>query len=326
MPQDTTVAVVTNATFPTQRMTKSTLGRVAQKCKEENVEPPAIIIIGRAADADPRFDWLRKLPLFGQTVVITRDTKGNAGLAAEVIERGANPLTFPTIELKSLTEKTDFLKALTRITEYDWIVFTSPNGVKLFFDLLKTLSKDSRVFAAAKIAAIGKETAAALATFGTKADLVPDTFTSQALAKQMIGSANLKGKKLLLLRSRIASDELPDLLRKAEAQIDDVPVYDVVRVKTDPEALITDIKEGKVNWLTFASPSAAESFFEQIPAELVNSSPAKVASIGPVTSEKLNVLGVGVHAEAAEHTVEGLLDAIELASRPPTADSIETPQ
>jgi uroporphyrinogen III methyltransferase/synthase len=322
MPGDTPVAVVTNATFPNQRTTKSTLGQVVKRCEEENVEPPAIIIIGQAAEADPRFDWLRKLPLFGQSIVLTRDAKGNADFAARVIERGANPIDFPTIELKPLTETNAFLTALTKITAYQWIAFTSANGVKFFFDALKILNKDGRVFAGSKIAAIGTETAAALRTFGIIADLVPETFTSQALGKALIVSASLKGKQVLLLRSRMASKELPDMLEEAGAQVDDVAVYEVVKVKTHPEALLADIKENKVDWLTFASPSAAESFFEQIHADVVNSSRAKVASIGPVTSEKLKALGLRVDVEASEHTLDGLVSAIEIVCR--AVDSTES--
>jgi len=168
-----------------------------------------------------------------------------------------------------------------------------------------------RVFASAKIAAIGSETAAKLSQFGIKADFVPSIFTGEQLGKQLIRSTNLQKKKILLLRSQLASSELIDLLSQAAAKVDDVAVYTVVEEKSDSAWLTEEIKNGRIDWLTFASPSSAKIFFKQIPGELVNSANVRLASIGPTTSEQLKNLGLTVDTEAAEHTIDNLLAAIE---------------
>ena len=311
MGEDTPAAVVTNATFPSQRTVKASLRLLSKKCKEEKIEPPAIIIIGRAADSDARLNWFMKKPLFGKNIVVTRDARGNADFAAKIIQQGGNPIEFTTIKIKPLINTNRFIRAIIKPAEYDWIIFTSSNGVEIAFDFLRSLGKDARVFGSAKIAAIGSETAATLGEFRIKADFVPTIYTSRELGKQLAGFANLRDKKVLLLRSQLASDDLVEWLERARAKIENVPAYRIVTVKSRCNWLIEKITASAIDWLTFASPSSVRAFFEQIPADTVNSSSAKVASIGPVTSEQLKNLGVKIDVEAAEHTIDGLLTAIE---------------
>ncbi|MHC4693007.1 MAG: uroporphyrinogen-III C-methyltransferase [Planctomycetota bacterium] len=311
MNKETPAAVIANATFPNQRMTKSTVEGIDDKCRQENIGPPAIVVIGEAAVGDTSLNWFMKQPLFGKTIVSTRDHRGNADFAAKIIHRAGNPVEFPTIKIEPLTDTTEFLQALTKFSEYDWIIFTSANGVRIFFDYIQTLSKDARVFASAKIAAIGPKTADALARFGIKPDFIPDVFTGKELGKQLMDFTNLKGRKVLLLRSQLASNELVDVLQQADAEVDNVPVYTAVTAKTDAAPLTKQISDGTVDWLTFASPSSVTAFFEQIQPDLVNSADVRVASIGPVTSEQLKKIGVKIDLQAAEHTIDGLLDAIE---------------
>jgi uroporphyrinogen III methyltransferase/synthase len=310
---DTPAAVIADATLPTQRVVKATLGRLSEKCKEEKIEPPAIVIIGAAADSDARLDWFAKKPLFGKNIVVTRDACGNAVFADKIISRGGNPIEFPTMKIRPLTESNEFLRAVARLqrAEFDWVIFTSANGVNIFFDALQGLSKDARIFGPAKIAAIGSETAVKLSEFGIKADFVPTVFTGEQLGKQLMCFTGLRDKKVLLLRSQVASMELVELLERAGAEVLNVAVYTAVEQKNETSWLIEKIGRGEVDWLTFASPSSARMFFEQVPIGAVNSGNVKVASIGPTTSEQLKSLGVRVDVTAEEHTIDGLLDAIE---------------
>jgi uroporphyrinogen III methyltransferase/synthase len=311
MAKTTPAAVIADATFPSQKVAKAPLAQISDKCKEDEIEPPAVVIIGAAADSDIRLSWFMKKPLFGKNIVITRDARGNAEFADKIISRGGNPVEFTAIKIKPLTHTSQFLRMFAKLPEFDWIIFTSSNGAMIFFDCLISLEKDARVFGSAKIAAIGSQTAAMLDVFGIRADFVPTIFTSKELGKQLAGFANLHGRKVLLLRSRLASKELPRLLEQGGARVDDVPVYDIVTVKSRCNWLIKKIADGQIDWLTFASPSSVKAFFEQIQPDLVNSSSAKVASIGPVTSEQARKLDVRVDVEACEHTIEGLLEVIE---------------
>jgi uroporphyrinogen III methyltransferase/synthase len=259
--------------------------------------------------------------LSGKSIVVTRDETGNAEFAAKITQSGGKAIQFATIKIEPLTQTNAFLQTLAKFSQYDWIIFTSANGVNVFFDTLQTLNKDCRVFARAKLAAIGAKTAERLARFGIRADFVPNVFTGKDLAKQLINATNLNEKKVLLLRSDIASKDLPHLLAQANAQVDDMAIYTAAEVKGDAKQLKTDIAAGTLDWLTFASPSAVRSFFKQITPDLVNSSPVKVASIGPVTSGQLREgpvtsgqlreLAVKVDVQAKQHTLDGLLAAIE---------------
>lgn len=309
MEEETPAAVISDATLPSQKTVRASLKKITEKCKENKVGPPAIVVIGAAADEKLNFSLSK--PLFGKTIVITRDADSNADFAAKVISKGGNPIEFATIKIKPLTQANRFLRTLAKIAEYDWLIFTSANGAALFFDVLQRLNKDARVFASARIAAIGSETAAKLGEFGIKADFVPNTFTSKELGKQLINFANLQSRKVLLLRSQLASNQLCELLESAGAKVDNVPVYTTVTAKSNCGPLLEKIKSGEIDWLTFASPSSVRGFFEQIPAELVNSSNVKVASIGPVTSEQLKNLSLRVDTQATEHTIDDLLAAIE---------------
>ena len=311
MNADTPAAIIANVTFPTQAVTKAPISDISQKCKQTGIKPPAIVVIGAAAATDTQLNWFMQQPLFGRNIVVTRDIPGNIDFADKIIRRGGNPKEFPTIKIKSLTQKNEFLRTLAKITEYDWIIFTSGNGVAVFFEALQSLNKDARVFGSTKIAAIGGKTAAKLSEFGIKADFVPGVFTSKELGRQLIAHTNLKGKKVLLLRSKIASKELTDLLEKAGAKVQDVTVYTAEQQKSKSDWLIEEINKGWIDWLTFASPSSVNAFFEQIPGDMVNSANVKIASIGPVTSECLKNLGVRVDITATEHTLDGLVDVIE---------------
>jgi uroporphyrinogen III methyltransferase/synthase len=308
---DTAAALIANATMSTQRIAKAPLSQIVDKCKQEEIEPPAIIIIGPAADGDDRLNWFMKKPLFGKSIVVTRDQVGNADFAAKIIRQGGNAIQFPTIKLKSLSSTNQFLQTLAKFSEYHWIILTSANGVSIFFEALERLNKDCRVFASARIAAIGTQTAGRLRQFGITPDFVPTAFTSAELGEQLIAFTSLQNKKVLLLRSEAASNELVDLLATAGADVTETPLYAVEPQRAELDWLTEKITKGEIDWITFASPSAAKAFFDQIPADLVNSSAVKVASIGPITSNQLSDLSVRIDTEAKNHTIDGLLDVIE---------------
>jgi uroporphyrinogen III methyltransferase/synthase len=312
---DTPVALVANATLPTQRVVRASLREIVATCGREQIEPPALIIVGAAAQGEAGLDWFMRQPLFGKALVMTRDAPGNADFARKIIARGGRPVEFPTIAIQPLTDRNEFLRMLTGFTGYDWIVFTSANGVRVFFEALRDLGKDARVFGGMKIAAIGPRTAECLQEVGLRADFVPEVFTGRELARQLINYTELRNKSILLLRSEIASDELVEGLEKGGAAVTDISVYTAVPHQGDSAGLLEQMRQGQIHWLTFASPSAVRAFFEQVPRDAVRSHGVRVASVGPVTSRALAELGVPVDIEATEHTMDGLLAAIEAVER-----------
>jgi uroporphyrinogen III methyltransferase/synthase len=315
-PADTPAALVADATWPTQRLVQAPLNRIVRECERRQIEPPALVIVGPAAAGDVGLNWFMRLPLFGKGIVMTRDAAGNADFAGQIISRGGRPIEYPTLAIRSLTDRSEFLHALAGFSGCDWVIFTSANGVRTFFEALRELGKDARVFGGMKIAAIGPRTADSLAQSGIRADFVPEVFTGRELARQLIGYTDLRGKKVLLLRSEIASRELVEGLEAGGASVTDVPVYTAEPHTGNDKDLIEQMQHGRVQWLTFASPSAVRAFFEQIPPEVVQSvESGQVASVGPVTSKELARLGVRVGVEATEHTMAGQLDANESVER-----------
>ncbi|MGA2173070.1 MAG: uroporphyrinogen-III C-methyltransferase [Sedimentisphaerales bacterium] len=315
MSSDTAAAVVADATLPTQRIAKATLATITDCCAKQQLGAPALVFIGPTAKGDTRLDWLSKMPLFGKTIVVTRDAAGNAEFADKITAKMASPIELSVTRIKTLTDSTVFIKTLAQVNAYDWVVFTSVNGVETFFAALAKLNKDARVFGSAKIAAIGSRTTGKLACFGIRADFVPAEFTSRELGRGLIESVGLRSRKILLLRSQLASEELAGQLEAAGGVVDNVPIYTHEKNLCDLKPVSELFAAKKVSFITFASPFSTRCFFEQIPSGLVKSSGARVASIGPVTSEQLLKLGVVVDIEAGEHTIDGLLAAIEASCR-----------
>jgi len=308
-------AAIADATLPTQKMVKSPLKALHQECRKQQIKPPAVIIIGPAAAADDRLNWFMKLPLFAKNIVLTRHHGGNLRFAEKIIACGGNAVEFPVITVKPLTQTNAFLRIVGRLGEFDWVMFTSPTAITLFFDLLKHLQKDARVFGRAKIAAIGSETAAELSQVGLRADFVPSVYTSRELGRQLADSVVLAGKKILLLRSKLAGGELAEILTKAGALVETAAVYTVEKQTCRSKPLQEKIAAGLIHYVTFASSSSVTAFFDQVSADVLNSSSAKVAAIGPVTAEKLTSLAVKVDITAKRYTIDGLLEAIITAEQ-----------
>lgn len=312
-PLDTPAAVIHQATRPQQKVVKATLADIAAECKTQDVGAPSIVVIGPSATGVEGADWCRKRPLFGKKVVITRDAAGNESFADALGLQGAEPVRFNTIELVSLADMPPAKKALQHLRDYDWIIFTSANGVRYAFDALEDMSLDARAFADTKIACIGIQTATELAVYGLNADFVPTPFTSTALAEGLVEMDETDANSILLLRSAIAPDDLPKALTDGGATVEDVSVYTVDRRQAEPEEieeLLEMLKGNQLDWITFTSSSTVDSFFAQIDIEAVKASSAKIASIGPFTTKQLKQYGLEPDVEASTHTVNGLIDAM----------------
>ncbi|PKL46766.1 MAG: uroporphyrinogen-III C-methyltransferase [Planctomycetes bacterium HGW-Planctomycetes-1] len=297
--------VVSNASLANQKIVSGTVSNIAEKCAKGNIAPPALLLIGKNC-----ISRLWHNPLFGKKVLLTRDRLGNADFASKLSARGACAVSCPTFKIKDLTGKKEVKQIIERIKKFDWVFFTSPTGVKLFFNALKRLNKDSRIFASAKIACIGFETANALEDFGVSADFVPKKFTSSDLAKEFIKKYKPNGKKILLLRSAIA-----DKLQLPGAKVKTVSIYTAEKL---PQNCHLERSEGSLNgnfdWLTFASSFAVKCFFEDIDPKSVQN--IKIASIGPTTAETLKKFGVKPTIEAKEYTIDGLIKAMMGVTEP----------
>ena len=298
---DTGAIVVADASLPKQKIVKGTVSDITKKCAKSNIESPAVMIIGGNC-----FSWLQKQPLFGKKVLITRDSAGSAEFACKLAARGAEAISYPTFEIQDLTGTKKFEEIFKQLTDFDWVFFTSPAGVGLFFEAAGRLNKDARIFADTKIACIGSETANALDDFGIKADFVPAVFTSEELADNFIKEQNPAGKKILLLRSALADSALAEKLKSAKVKIKQVSIYTAQKLKSSS----MEISKGDIDWITFAGSFAVECFFKDFKPEDIDKK-VKVSSIGPVTTNTLKKFGIKPAVESKEHTIDGLIDAME---------------
>ncbi|MEN6307826.1 MAG: uroporphyrinogen-III C-methyltransferase [Anaerohalosphaeraceae bacterium] len=312
-PANTPAAVIHHATLPSQKMARGPLDTIDAVCKAAGLSAPAIVIIGKAADSPDAYNWFMSLPLFGKTVVVTRDLAGNQRLGKLLRQQAANVVDFSCIELQGPIESPALKSAVRDLNDYDWIVFTSSHGVDFTMELLARYRRDSRAFGSAKIACIGKPTAESLIRYGIRADFIPSEFTGKALVRELAEKSDLRRKNVLLLRSGAANDDLADDLRRSGAAVEDIRIYTTV-TKAQPqeakEQMAALIQAGRAGWITFTSSSTVQGFFEHIDKSLVINAAVKIASIGPETTKKLTSLGIPIHLEACVHTTEGLVSAL----------------
>lgn len=305
------VTVVENVSLPTQQIRETTLAQVPllPPPKAERV----VLVVGERATPAPELSWLEKLPLFGKRVLVTR-AREQAGRTASVLrERGADPVVVPTIEIGPPSDPGPMIDAAGALGRYGWIVLTSTNGVERLWAELRRQGRDARAFGGAKIAAIGPGTAAALERCGLGADLVPKVHKGEGLAEELLAAIGDTRPKVLIARAEVARDVVPDALRRAGCEVDVVPVYKThapPRPLLDALAALLEAKE--IDVVTFTSSSTVEHLCDALegraPALLLNTC---VASIGPITTETARKRGLRVDVTASEHTIPGLVSAIE---------------
>jgi len=307
----TPAAAVEQATTPRQRTVTGTLATLGGAAERAGLRPPAAIIVGQVAAKAGRLAWFERLPLFGRTVLVTRPAEQSAGLAERLDELGAEVIEAPAAIVEPPADPAPVEAALRRLGEFDWLVLTSANGVEALASRLETMGLDARALGGVRLAAVGAATAEALRRRFLRADLVPETYTTKALADALV-AAGAGSSRLLLARADIATPELPDALRRAGAAVEQVCLYRAVCPPALPPAARDALRAGRADWITFTSASTVENFLAL--SEGADLSQARLAAIGPVTAEAIRRRGLAAAAVAQPHTAEGLVAAI-LAAR-----------
>lgn len=304
----TPAACIRDGTRPTQRTLVGTVADLAARVGAAGFEPPAVVIVGEVVALRPTLAWFEKRPLLGRTISVTRPREQSAALVERLERLGAEVLEAPAIEI--VPEPPAALDAaLDRLADFDWVLFTSANGVEIFFDRLVARGTDVRGLGAAHLAAIGPATAAALRKRGLRADVVAESFRAETLAAAL--APRVRGRRVLLARAGGARDVLPKALAAAGANVADVATYRATAVRELPAAVRDALAEGRLDAVTFTSASTLRSF-----AALLGDGAAaslertRVACIGPVTAAAARSLGIRVDLEAAEYTASGLVDAL----------------
>lgn len=324
MEAKTPAAVVRMATLPEQQTVTGTLETIAQVAQLANIKAPAITIIGKVVSTREQLNWFENRPLFGQTVLVTRTRQQASELGRRLEDLGAKIIEAPTIEIAKPTDRQAALGAIERMGDYDCVVFTSPNGVHSTWQAMDALELDARDFAPA-VAAIGPATADALLSIGITPDIIAKDAMGEELANELIyyfssepqsdqdngQELDLSGNRFLLLRAEIARPALVNILRKAGARVDDVPIYQTRIPETLPLQAIEAIRAGTITWITFTSASTAKNLHTMLPEDLRQGvAKCKRLSIGPMTSKALSELGWPPTAESRQHDIPGMVETL----------------
>jgi uroporphyrinogen III methyltransferase/synthase len=298
----TPAMVVRWATRPDQETLVGTLETLPDQIVQRALRPPATIVIGEVVALRDRFSWFERLPLFGQRIVVTRDRRQAAELAEPLEELGAEVLLLPVIEIQPPADPEPLERAMLQLHAYDWIIFTSVNGVRSFVNALGDIRS-----LRAKVCAIGPATAAAVDALHIKVDRMPTEYVAESLLEALAGD-ELAGKRVLLPRAAVARDLVPMELTRRGAKVDVVEAY---RTGVPPDAATRtrEVLARNPAWITFTSSSTVKNFVAIAGRESLEG--IRIASIGPITSATARELGLTVHAEANPHTIPGLVDVIQ---------------
>jgi uroporphyrinogen III methyltransferase/synthase len=312
----TPIALVRWGTTGQQKSIEGTLATIAEVIAKEKISPPTVAVIGEVVKLRDKLNWFERRPLFGQRVVVTRAREQSAALAGKLHNLGAEVLEVPTIKLDAPTQRQDLVDALLELNSYDWLVFTSPNGVTTFFEYFFKQFHDMRDIGGARIAAVGPATANKLKEVHLQVDLMPDEALAVNIAEAFAEFESIDNLKICLLRAEVANAELPKELEALGAIVDDVAVYKTVPETEDLSGTGTRLEKEGADWITFTSGSTVEQFHARfdLPAFLKKFPKTKLASIGPETSKVLAALELKPTIEAKEHTIDGLVEEL-LANR-----------
>jgi uroporphyrinogen III methyltransferase/synthase len=311
MHPETPVALVRWGTTPRQETVTGTMTDIVDKVRQAGLKAPAIIVVGDVVALRDEMQWFDKRPLMGKRIVVTRAREQASDLVARLTALGAECLEFPTIQIAPPEDWGPLDHALKHLTTYDWLIFTSVNGVDFFFKRLFALGRDVRALGHIRTAAIGPATADRLAAFGLQTDILPDTYRAEGVVAAFQGET-MRGCRVLLPRALEARSVLPQELQRMGAKVDAVTVYHTQPVAENRDQLLEQLQSGRVDMVTFTSSSTVKNFAALLPDDqrqaLMQGVP--LASIGPITSQTAQALGFHVDLEAAAYTIPGLCQVI----------------
>ncbi len=310
---NTPVAIVRRCTWPDQQTIFTTLGEVGELMRQTNMRPPVVAIIGEVARPRDIANWFTTRPLFGRTVLVTRPEHQADDLVSKLRGLGANVLSQPAIEISEPRDWSDVDAIVNRLTEFDWLAFSSGNGVHYFMRRLFALGQDARRLGRVRLAAIGPATVAALAEYRLRADLQPATYRAETFAEALAPHA--RGKRVFLARASRGREVLAEMLTAAGATVEQAVVYeshDVASPNADTRAALD---AGRIDWTTVTSSAIASSIIRAFGPALRKT---RLAAISPLTAGVLNEAGYPPAIVAETYTSDGIISAI-LAVETPSA-------
>jgi uroporphyrinogen III methyltransferase/synthase len=310
---DTPTALIQRGTVAAQRTLVGPLRDIAGLAKKNNVKPPGIIVVGDVVRLREQLNWFETRPLFGKRIVVTRAREQASEFLKGLAQLGAECIEFPTIEVVPPEGWDELDRGIKALETYQWLVFTSVNGVKYFLRRLEALGRDIRDLKGLKIGAIGPKTAKCWHRLGIRPDLVPDEYRAEAVV-ECFREKGVKGARILIPRAARAREVLPEKLRKMGAQVDVVPAYQTIKPAQDTARVSEMLENGVIDIVTFTSSSTVTNFVEMFEAGMDQvlrwMEHVVVACIGPITARTAQENGFSVDLTPSEYTVEALTDSI----------------
>ena len=308
---DESAALIYAGTTPGQATTVGTLETIAGSAREQGA---AMLVIGRVAGLREHLRWFDDRPLFGRRIVVTRSREQAGELVEMLEERGAEAIQAPTIRIAPPEDEDALERACLDAGAYTWLVFTSANAVDSFMQRLLAAG-DVRNLKGVRLCAIGPSTAQRLSRYGLRVDLTPEEARSEAVLEALKSVGSLKGARFLLPRADIAREVLADQLRDAGAEVSEVIAYRTLLAGGERDSdhdIYRMLLDRQIDAVTFTSASTVKNFArifgEEQAADLLNTT--VVASIGPVTAEAAQQLGIHTTVMPSRYTIPDLVDAL----------------
>lgn len=312
---DTPVALIHWGTRSEQKTITGTLQTIVGKACEAGLTSPAVIVVGEVVRMRDKLQWFESRLLFGRRIAVTRSRAQASALTRRLEDLGAEVWEFPSIDIVQPDDYSDFDACLKQLNKYQWVIFTSVNGVDFFFKRLRETGGDIRQLQGCRMVAIGPATRAALENRGLRVEYVPEEFRAEAVAEGL-SKRVLPGDRILLPRAREARAILPQMLRKMEAEVDEVTVYETIMGSGNARQLIDLLENKRLDAVTFTSSSTVRNFLNLLrdntkKEELLSMlNEVVIACIGPITASTARELGLKVDIVAEEYTIDGLVQAL----------------
>jgi len=313
---DTPVGLVRWGTTTRQKTVTGTLENIVERVQAAGLKAPAIIVVGQVVELRDTLQWFEQKPLLGKRIVVTRARAQASDLVLCLSELGAECIQYPTIEVAAPDSWQKLDQAIDALSTYHWLIFTSVNGVRFFFERLTAKGLDTRALGHIKTAAIGPATAQCMRQFGLNTDILPPTYQAESVVEAFAREI-IKDCKVLLPRAKEARAVLPRELQRMGAKVDEVVAYQTLTTSNDDLQLMSDLQAGAIDMVTFTSSSTVNNFKALLPQKAQDlMEGAAVACIGPITANTAKGLGLHVDVVADDFTIDGLCDAITTFYRP----------
>lgn len=310
-PEDTPVALVRWGTTSHQQTVAGTLKSIVSDVEKAGLKSPSIIVVGEVVSLRDTMKWFENRPLYGKRIIITRARKQASDLVGLLSELGAHCIEAPSIKVIPPEDYTPMDNAIKSLSEFEWIVFTSVNGVDYFFERLFSKGLDVRSLHRMKTACIGPATARRLLDFGLNSDIIPENYRAESVV-DAFADEKVSGVNILIPRAKEARPVLPAELKKMGANVEEVVAYRTVEVSENAEQLISMLRSGEIDAVTFTSSSTVKNFAAVLPenerSDLMKN--VTVACIGPITADTAAEYGFNTEICADRYTIPGLTEAI----------------